>query len=279
MANQIPSFAWRALKNIKKQALKHDIARFYQIPLGRMNYLIKNRKRFVGSFGTHGEALAAASKHGLAGYDHESVVDISFEKMCKVAPWDYPILFWLQKLLPDNPCLIDAGGHMGTKFRAFGTLLDYQPELEWVVYDLPEMVAAGRDKAELEGVSQLSFIDTPSDLPASDLMLASGLLQYLDTPFSKFLSQLPKLPHHLLLNKVATREGPTIVTLENFGCAFVPYQIRNQEEFISSITDLGYKIIDQWENPSLSHTITTHPELKSSTNLGFYLQHESRLSD
>ena len=63
--------------------------------------------------------MASVRRGTLAGYDHDAVVPVCFEAMCNVLPWDYPVLFWLQRLAPEITCLIDAGGHMGTKYRAF----------------------------------------------------------------------------------------------------------------------------------------------------------------
>jgi putative methyltransferase (TIGR04325 family) len=159
---------------------------------------------------------------------------------------------------------------MGTKYRAFGNHLDLDSGIEWVVYDLPNMVRAGRQRAEGEGLSRLRFVDDLSEAPDADILLASGLLQYLDIPFDDFLRRLPALPRHLLLNKVQTREGPSVVTLENFTYAEVPYQMRNRAEFLALLDTLGYDIVDQWTIPSLSHVIRTDLYLGSSTSRGYY---------
>jgi hypothetical protein len=70
-----------------------------------------------------------------------------------------------------------------------------------------------------------------------------------------------------VLNKVATREGPTIVTLEDFDTAEVPYQVRDHAAFVASIEALGYVIEDSWVIPDLSRT---HPAFGVSTSRGFY---------
>jgi len=65
------------------------------------------------------------------------------------------------------------------------------------------------------------------------------------SPISHLLRRLPALPRHPLVNKVAMRDETTIVTLENFGVALVPYQIRNREAFLSEMANLGYRIEDE----------------------------------
>ncbi len=216
--------------------------------------------------------MANVRRGALAGYDHQEVVNISFELMCRVELWDYPVLFWLERLLSSGTCLVDAGGHMGTKYRAFRKHLKLDEQaVDWIIYDVPNIVKAGRERARLDELPRLSFLDDISTAPPADILLASGLLQYLDVPFPELLAKMAVLPRHLILNKVATRAGATIVTLENFGTAEVPYHIRNGVEFVESVKKLGYVVVDEWTIPSLSHTIGTHPKLGSSTSRGFYL--------
>jgi putative methyltransferase (TIGR04325 family) len=226
--------------------------------------------RFRGVFATYEEAAAAVRRGVAVGYDNDAILLRDFDLMCQVKPEDYAILYWLRRLAPQTQVLLDAGGHMGTKYRAFGNYLDLDSGIEWVVYDLPSMVRAGRKMAEDEGLSRLRFVDDLSEAPDADVLLASGLLQYLDIPFDDLLRRLPALPRHLLLNKVQTREGPSVVTLENFTYAEVPYQMRNRAEFLAMLDALGYDIVDQWTIPSLSQVIRTDLYLGSSTSRGYY---------
>jgi len=227
-------------------------------------------RRFRGVFSSYQQAMAAVRPGKFAGFDNDANATANFEEMCKLTLRDYPVLFWLQKLAPDIKCLIDAGGHMGTKYRAFRGHLSELDGLNWVVYDVPAVIRAGRERARIDGLSALSFIDTLSAAPPADLVLASGLLQYIDISFADLLRQLPSLPAHVILNKVATREGPSIVTLESRGSAEDPYQIRNRAEFEKSLQSLGYVILDQWVIPELSHVIPYHRSLGASTSRGYY---------
>lgn len=226
--------------------------------------------KFRGAFASHEVALAAVRPGRLAGYDNEAIVDDAFERMCRLELRDWPVLYWLRRLGSETRCLLDVGGHQGTKYRAFGNHLELGTGIQWIVYDVPAVVRAGRDRCARDGLIGLSFIDNLSDAPDIDVVLASGVLQYLDVPFGELLRRLPTPPRHLVLNKVATRTGPTVVTLENFGCADVPYHIRDYTEFLSSLDTLGYDVVDKWQIPELSHIIPTHPDLGSSASFGFY---------
>lgn len=243
--------------------------RFPKLILQKMLYKCGLRgSRFRGVYPTYEEALASIRPGLLAGYDHDPVVTINCEYMCQIRYDDWPILYWLQRLAPVTKCLLDAGGHIGTKYRAFRNHLDLNG-LQWVVYDLPTVVRRGRDRATAEGLTNLHFIDKLSTAPDADALLTLGLFQYLHEPLDKFFGQLPSRPRHLLVSKVAVREGPTIVTLENFRCAEVPYFVRNRAEFFSSLTDLGYDIVDQWES-DLPRAIPSHPEVGNFTSCGCY---------
>jgi putative methyltransferase (TIGR04325 family) len=247
-----------------------DLKHLARTTLTTLRILPKRYQRFRGVFADYKEAMNAIRPGTLAGYNHSAAVPINFEEMCKLRLRDYPVLFWLQKLEPQIKCLLDAGGHMGTTYRAFDRHLSDISGIHWVIYDVPAMARAGRERALADGLSGLSFVEALGDAPAADLLLASGLLQYLDIPFAELLGRLPSLPPHLLLNKVATRDGPTIVTLENLGPAETPYQIRDRAEFELSLHALGYAIRDQWVIPELSHAIPLHGSFGASTSRGYY---------
>ncbi len=246
----------------------------FQRARARAGRLIGNGEleKFRGSYRSYDEAIAAVSPQLIGGYDNAGLVDVAFDEMCKMHLWDYPVLFWLERLLPDHSLLIDAGGHMGTKFRAFAPYLTLPDDFVWAVYDLPSIVEEGARRAQADMLPALHFHSRTETLPAADVLLASGLFQYLDTGPAAFLARLPKMPRHLLLNKVATREGCTVVTLERFPDAEVPYHVRERTEFESELTGLGYVIRDKWQIPAFSRR---HPAFGQSCSYGYYAVRDS----
>jgi putative methyltransferase (TIGR04325 family) len=239
---------------------------------GRLRYLSPFERRFTGAFSSYEKAYAKAQSLGMAGYDHEEVADVTVTQMSRIVPWDYPVLFWLRPLMEEIDGLVDAGGHVGTKYHAWKNILPLDASFRWAVYDLPAIVRVGKRLAERDDLTQLSFFDSIEQAPAAPLFLGSGLMQYLDLPLSALLRRMQQLPTHLLLNKVALRDGPTVVTLERIGKSHVPYQIRSETAFVEEIQALGYRMVDRWTIPSLSHVIDTHPELGASTSAGFYFR-------
>ncbi len=241
-------------------------------PLARLQALRWRGQRFIGAFSDRSDAEAHVRGLRLVGYNHDVVAPIAFEAMCQLMLWDYPVLFWLARLLDKAPRVLDAGGHMGTKYRAFGRHVSLKPPVEWTVYDLPAIVESGRTRAMPEGRADLMFVDAIDSLPSTDLLLTSGLLQYLDIPFSTLVGKLPSRPKHLLINKVAMWDQSATFTLENFGVSMVPYQIRNRQEFLNELAELGYRILDEWQIDSLSNAIDTHAQVGKWESRGFCLE-------
>ncbi len=234
---------------------------------GRFRALRREKVQFRGAFASFAEAVANVRPGLPAGYDHDVVTGISSELMQQVLFWDYPVLYWLQRLSAETARVVDAGGHIGVKYRAFRPYLDLD-RIDWLVYDLPALVRAGRRQARPEDRT-LSFIDRLEDAPATDILLVSGLMPYLDGSLVDLVRRLREPPRHIVLNKVVTRDGPTVVTLENFGVAEIPYQIRNAAEVPAALETLGYDVVDSWTIDSRAHRIQTHPELGRCTFRGY----------
>lgn len=247
--------------------MRTHLKRAALIALDRFRALRRENVRFRGAFASSDEAVAHVRPDMLAGYDHDRVTPVSREVMQQVPLWDYPILYWLKRLAPEIARLVDAGGHIGVKYRGFGPYLDLG-RLDWIVYDLPALVKAGRAETRPQDRT-LSFVERIEDAPVADVLLASGLMPYLNEPLADLVRRMRAPPRHILLNKVVTRDGPTVVTPENFGVAEVPYHIRNIDEVPAALDTLGYDIIDSWTIDSLEHRIQTHPELGRATYRGY----------
>jgi putative methyltransferase (TIGR04325 family) len=208
--------------------------------------------------------------HGrLVGYDNEpSAVRLADERF-RISPRDYPILFWLQQLLPGCRLLFDFGGNVGISYFGFRQYLKYSPTLTWLVYDVPAVAALGERIAREESAQQLRFTRTLDALGEADILMALGSLQFVAMPFD-MLRATTHLPKHVLLNKVPVRELPGAVTLHNMGSAFCPYHLFNRQEFVQGFQSLGYELVDQWENPDLRAYIPLHRRDCLDAYSGYY---------
>ncbi|OWU83765.1 hypothetical protein ATO6_17245 [Oceanicola sp. 22II-s10i] len=227
-----------------------------------------------GAFPTLELAKASLPPEEKSGYDSDDMVEVALDNMLKMLSWDYPVVFWLDRLIRQEGhlSLLDAGGHIGTKHHAFGPYLDLT-KVDWTVWDLPALLRAGR-KAQADGIvsDRINYVEAPADAGPVDVLLASGLMQYIEVSFQGLIDRLAEPPRFAILNKVATRENDDLVTLQLTGKKRVPYQMRHRGRFEAEIRNAGYEIRDFWTIPCLSHRINTHPWLGFSDSYGYVLE-------
>ncbi len=262
----------KQLAKAVEAGLKRHILSPAHAKLSRLKRWSPKQPDFLGAWPDHATAVANIPRRWVPTYNDPDVALFAFEWMCKMRVWDYPVLFWLRKLQRPGLRVLDAGGNLGVKYISFADYLELR-EIDWTVFELTETVRlAARMQGEGRVPPEIRFIDQMAESGPVDLFLCSGLLQYLDTPFPEFVAQLSTRPDHILLNKVATRDGPSVTTLERIGPARVPYQMRCRDDFEAQLAQMDYEIVDQWEIPSLSHVIDTHPDLGSSISRGYLLR-------
>ena len=189
---------------------------------------------------------------------------------------DYPVLFWLEKLLPQNPRVFDFGGYLGISYYSYQKLLEYPANLQWTIYDVPAVVAAGEKLAEEKDARrQLTFTTDLGLAQEFSLFLSFGSLQFPKSTFAEIFGKFSTPPPHVLINKLPFTERETFYTLHNMGPALSPYRIANQEEFLKSAYDLGYELVDSWENPEFGCYIPFHPDHLVRAFSGLYLRQKS----
>lgn len=224
---------------------------------------------FHGRYRSFAEALADAPPTRPAGYDVPGAPDAHVDDMARVALSDYPVLHWLGTLLGAGTRVLDFGGHVGTKYRAFRPYLRYAQDLVWQVCDLPTVAAAGAARAAREGDPHLRFTTALADGDGADVLLASGVLQYVETPIWELLATLRTPPRHVLLNRLPCREGEAVVTLQNINVAVVPYQVYDERMLRAEMAALGYVLVDRWAVSDRHCAIPFHPEV-ATTHVGMY---------
>src|SRR3569833_664234 len=229
--------AWRVA--ILRQFLEWDYARdFARCP----------KNRFRGVYRSFAEAERAIPAGQRIGYDHVELTTLYQHRMEKACQSDYGALYWLRGLVAADTFIFDFGGHVGVSYYGWKSYLGYPPGLRWLVYDVPAIVRAG---IELAGQRESTGLTITSDLTDGrdcNVFLAAGSLQYLDTSVPQILAALGRLPKHLILNKVPLYEGESFVTVQSTGRAFHPCRIFNRDEFVSGLTALGYRAVDDWVN-------------------------------
>lgn len=231
---------------------------------------------YRGIFDTFEQAIAAVPKHHKVGYNHADLAaqyEQDFYRYYKViGTFDYPVLFWLKELLSENCTIFDFGGNVGNRFYGYTNYIQFPPNLSWIVCDLPEIVKIGEKIAHQEKRTEISFTTEFEQANETEILLASGSIQYLENEFLKQLSRLNQKPKHLLLTRLPLCEGKQFVTLQNGGLAFYPALVMNRTEFIRSACNLGYQLRDSWQDRSEPCLVPFHPESTHLTFHGFYFK-------
>ena len=247
--------------------------------LGRAyrQYFIKKRghvRLFHGLYPNFEAALADVPDGTLSDCDNEASAERLLDEWLTICPSDYPIMFWLAKLLPKARFVFDWGGNVGLKYFAFRRHLEFGDEHRWLVSDVPAVVELGRRIARRESPNAIQFTSGMDELAQADILLASGVLQFVGDPLSA-LRSAARLPRHLLINKLPVYELPSAVTLQNMGSAVCPYHLFNRTQLVTDLEKLGYRLIDEWKSPEVSCRIPFHRGHSVDAYSGFYFEKET----
>ncbi|CAG0882008.1 unnamed protein product [Cyprideis torosa] len=236
---------------------------------------------FRGVYSRFEEAIQSAPQTKPMGYDHDAPANMYKDRLERIYPSDYPILFWLEKALASHRLndkggvcdrVFDLGGHIGVAFYSYRNYIQYPQTIDWQVCDVEAVTRAGLRLAEKRAATQLSFTTYYDEADGRDIYFSSGALQYLEEPFASLIARLSSKPGHLLLNLLPLCDGDGFVTLQNIGTAFCPYRVSNKNEFIASVLALGYELVDQWDNPEKSCNIPFYPEQSLDHYTGMYFR-------
>lgn len=206
---------------------------------------------YYGVYASHAEALAKAPRALPTGYDLPSAGSFYRDRLDSIVMGDYPVVFWLSQLfMSGQRTLFDLGGHIGISYYGFQSYLNYPADLQWRVCDLPEVVSAGRAWArQYDTARRLRFTESRGDAEGCAILLASGVLQYLDFTLPEMLRSLRQPPRHVLINVTPLHPSRSFFTLQQIGSfSSCPYRVMALPEFLADMEALGYRAIDRWES-------------------------------
>ncbi|TXH57838.1 MAG: methyltransferase, TIGR04325 family [Burkholderiaceae bacterium] len=232
----------------------------------------RNENLFFGVHPTWDEAAAAAREFGQAGYDNAESAQL-YDHHVRLAAHDYPALYWINRSLDEGlKGVFDVGGAIGIKFLAFREHLARHVDLAWLVQDVPAMAKHGRELAEQRGdARQLKFTDRFEDGEGSEILLASGVLQYLPRTLGELLSTYRTLPRRIVINTAAVHPEHQFFTVNSLGTAFCPYRIQTQAGVVRGLTQLGYRLRETWISPDKPMTIPFRPDYSLRHYTGYCL--------
>jgi len=231
--------------------------------------------KWIGIFSTWAEAMAVIPTASPVGYDQEEATRVYLTyPTALVRPGDYPVLLHLRNILTAGARVLDVGGSIGMTYYMAQKFYTLPESLDWVVFDVPAVLEAGRQVALREGGKSkgLRFVDSLGEAGPCDVFCSTGALQLIEEPLTRMLEQLPQLPGHILLNRIPVWEGKAIVTLNDQGFSICPYKIFNRGDFVHSLEQLGYKLVDDWECPESKFSIRFQPRTRLDSYRGFYFR-------
>lgn len=256
---------WPVVRDMRERAYERSFAANH------------DRNLFRGVFDTFEAAERSAPASRPLGYDNADAAGMYLDRTRKTYPTDYPVLFWLQKLLADGcGTIFDLGGHVGVSYYAYRKYLASTAPRQWLVHDVPAVMAEGRRLATQKDVDgRLAFSDRFDGADGVDILMAMGSLQYLPDTLPARLERLAVPPPHVIINLMPLHERHSYFTLQSIGTAFCPYRITAVGEFLRGYEELGYRMVDSWENPDKNCRIPFHPDRSLDRYHGFYFKRES----
>lgn len=244
---------------------------FLVLPLRKKLYSKKfntheNVNYFNGSFNSFEEALFSIPKNRNIGYNNSQAAKLYIDRCFKIHSTDYPVLFWLQKIMAEIDSVFDFGGHIGVSYYAYSNLLSLEHLRKWTVCDVPSVVSEGEEIKKKKSVTNLNFVTDINQCENYDLFIANGSLQFLEWELYDKLNGLVKKPRFIIFNMTPIHPIYKTITLHNMGVAFCPYYIRKEEDFFDGLKQIGYTVVDKWVNPEKNCNIP----FSSERSLMFY---------
>jgi putative methyltransferase (TIGR04325 family) len=228
---------------------------------------------FRGVFNSFEDAYKSAPKTKPKGYDNTAAAKMYKERTERFYSTDYPVLFWLSKILGETHKVFDFGGHIGIHFYSYQKVLDFKHIEKWTVCDVEAVCEEGRDFAASKKVQdRLNFVTDIASCEGYDLFLAKGSLQYLEWELHDKLANLNKKPKYLIINTTPLHPKHKTITLNSIGTSFCPYHLRVEKDFFDGLKSLGYAVLDSWKNEEKSCNIAFEPERSLSYYTGAILQ-------
>ena len=224
-----------------------------------------------GVYASFTDAREAVPRQGTLGYDSERHASMYDYRVGQLFISDYAVLFWLSQIHAQLSSVFDLGGHTGVLYYGFKERLKLADSLRWVVQDVPTTVERGRELARSRDNRSLEFTTAWEDGSGSDLLLASGVLQYLDWNMAEHLDKWKSAPRYILVNNTPMYEGPDYITLQNTGISYNPYRIFNRAALIGSLEQRGFVLRDTWRTDR-SLDVPFHPERRVESYQGFFME-------
>ena len=224
---------------------------------------------YWGAFPSREDAVRFLRPSRLATADNEDMAVMNVEAFSTVHSFDWPIMFFMMdfKRRGRLTTVTDLGGHLGVKYHAFRKFLALPKDTSWQVVDVPAVCKEGR-RRQRSGETSLQYFEDPEKTAPCDVLLCSGVLQYLDYSLVEAVARLPSRPRLILLNKVAISRDSAFYTLESLGRSRIPYHVTTIADLDRARDALGYRLLSRWSIPDRIFEAATANGKQSIESIG-----------
>jgi putative methyltransferase (TIGR04325 family) len=224
-----------------------------------------------GIYDSFGQAWEVANKKSRAGHNHADAITLHLELAKHLRSSDYAVLYWLGCLAKTRLKLFDFGGNAGNLYYSYSSYLSTQfQQLEWTVFDLPNVIEQGRKIATERNARELRFTDSLQDASLCDVVLVSGAFHYWEKRVEEFIDQFNQRPRNIILNRTPAHvTKPTFLTVQCTKSYAVPCIVRNADEIISGFAARGYVLADRWAALELALRFPLFPDYSVQHYSGF----------
>ncbi|MBX4954779.1 TIGR04325 family methyltransferase [Rhizobium lentis] len=205
---------------------------------------------------------------GRAAYERDTVV---FQERS----YSHPLLAWLLYVASRSDLslkVVDFGGALGSSYFQHRSGLAHLAELKWCVVEQPHFVSAGRAEFEDERLSFSDSLDEAIDRVKPNVVLLSGVLQYLEYPLEYLESLLSRGVKFILIDRTAAQFDVAAVPFVQHVPAWIysasyPVWFLNADEMQDKFAKHGYEVLDRFQ-PNGTFGFVTPPPLQELKHWG-----------
>lgn len=176
----------------------------------------------------------------LEALSHEKIVVSDLYK-------DNALLFTtINTLLRNGDCrVLDFGGASGHYYYHARQHATGNGTLSWNVVDLPDTIAVGKEYAERNNFTNISFHGDLADVPDGpvDIVYTNAVLQYIDNAYDFIGDLLDRQPEYAFYSRFPLHEKTSYITSQAIEGRETPYRVFNTDEFFEFHRDHGYDLL------------------------------------
>ncbi|MGO6710531.1 TIGR04325 family methyltransferase [Rhizobium leguminosarum] len=205
---------------------------------------------------------------GRASYERDTVIFTE-------RSYSHPVLAWLLYVASRSDLrlrVVDFGGALGSSYFQHRSALAHLAELNWCVVEQPHFVSAGRAEFEDGGLSFSDSLGEAIDRVRPNVVLLSGVLQYLEHPHKYLEDLLSRGIKFILVDKTTAQfdmaDAPFVQHVPAWiYSASYPVWFLNAHEMQASFAKHDYEVVDRFQ-PAGTFGLVTPPPLQELKRWG-----------